>query len=180
MMNERTGAEEKTPGRALYLLCDIFKRIVAKMRFVDQISVTVIRFAGFVIAEFFYNFGVSLFILIFISLKNLGTHLFYEFSSFGAHNHSLATVDFVKKVNELDPGFSLEYDGTSYYIVYPQCYCSCVKRIDGQLPKAWCYCTLGYSRRMFETILGKEAEGELLSSIKAGDDVCRIRITVQA
>ena len=72
-------------------------------------------------------------------------------------------ADFVKKVNELDPGFSLEYDGTSYYVVYPQC-----------------YCTLGYSRRMFETILGKETEGELLSSIKAGDTVCRIRITVQA
>ena len=89
-------------------------------------------------------------------------------------------ADFVKKVNELDPGFSLEYDGTSYYIVYPQCYCSCVKRAEGQLPKAWCYCTLGYSRRMFETILGKETEGELLSSIKAGDTVCRIRITVQA
>ena len=89
-------------------------------------------------------------------------------------------ADFVKKVNELDPGFSLEYDGTSYYVVYPQCYCSCVKRAEGQLPKAWCYCTLGYSRRMFETILGKETEGELLSSIKAGDTVCRIRITVQA
>ena len=89
-------------------------------------------------------------------------------------------ADFVKKVNELDPGFSLEYDGTSYYVVYPQCYCSCVKRTDGQLPKAWCYCTLGYSRRMFETILGKETEGELLSSIKAGDTVCRIRLTVQA
>ena len=89
-------------------------------------------------------------------------------------------ADFVKKVNELDPGFSLEYDGTSYYVVYPQCYCSCVKRTDGHLPKAWCYCTLGYSRRMFETILGKETEGELLSSIKAGDTVCRIRITVQA
>ena len=89
-------------------------------------------------------------------------------------------ADFVKKVNELDPGFSLEYDGTSYYVVYPQCYCSCVKRTDGQLPKTWCYCTLGYSRRMFETILGKETEGELLSSIKAGDTVCRIRITVQA
>ena len=89
-------------------------------------------------------------------------------------------ADFVKKVNELDPGFSLEYDGTSYYVVYPQCYCSCVKRTDGQLPEAWCYCTLGYSRRMFETILGKETEGELLSSIKAGDTVCRIRITVQA
>ena len=89
-------------------------------------------------------------------------------------------ADFVKKVNELEPGFSLEYDGTSYYVVYPQCYCSCVKRTDGQLPKAWCYCTLGYSRRMFETILGKETEGELLSSIKAGDTVCRIRITVQA
>ena len=89
-------------------------------------------------------------------------------------------ADFVKKVNEPNSGFSQEYDGTSYYIVYPQCYCSCVKRAEGQLPKAWCYCTLGFSKRMFETILGKEVEGELLSSIKAGDAACRIRITPKA
>ena len=84
---------------------------------------------------------------------------------------------FVKTVNQQNLGFSLEYDGTSFYLMYPQCYCSCVKRIDEQLPKAWCYCTLGFTRRMFGTILGKEVRVELISSIKLGDAACRIKIT---
>ena len=85
---------------------------------------------------------------------------------------------FVKQANALDLGFSLEYDGTAYYLIYPKCYCSCVNRIGETLPAVWCYCTLGYSARMFGYIFGKKAEAELISSVKQGDAVCRIRITV--
>ena len=86
---------------------------------------------------------------------------------------------FVDQANALDLGFSLEYDGTAYYLIYPQCYCSCVSRTDEKMPKAWCYCTLGYSRRMFGYVFGKEVGTELISSVKQGDAVCRIKITVQ-
>ena len=85
---------------------------------------------------------------------------------------------FVEKANALDLGFSLEYDGTAYFLLYPQCYCSCVNRTDDLLPRTWCYCTLGYSRRMFGYIFGQEVRTELISSVKQGDAVCRIRITV--
>lgn len=85
---------------------------------------------------------------------------------------------FVEKANALDLGFSLEYDGRAYYLIYPQCYCSCVNGTGDLLPKAWCYCTLGYSRRMFGYIFGKEVRTELISSVKQGDAVCRIGITV--
>ena len=84
---------------------------------------------------------------------------------------------FVDQANALGFGFSLEYDGTAYYLIYPQCYCSCVNRIDETLPGAWCYCTLGYARRMFGYVFGKEVRTELISSVKQGDAVCRIRIT---
>ena len=57
-------------------------------------------------------------------------------------------ADFVKKVNELDPGFSLEYDGTSYYVVYPQpkhgatvrsdTAEGCLKRYSGKRPRGNC------------------------------------------
>ena len=83
---------------------------------------------------------------------------------------------FVEKVNKLNLGFTLEYDGTYFYLIYPQCYCSCVKRVDEKLSKTWCYCTLGYSKRMFENIFDKEVQVELLSAIKTGDKDCRIRI----
>ncbi len=85
---------------------------------------------------------------------------------------------FVEQANALDLGFSLEYDGTAYYLIYPHCYCSCVNRIDEPLPAIWCYCTLGYSGRMFGYVFGKEVRTELISSVKQGDAVCRIKITV--
>ena len=83
----------------------------------------------------------------------------------------------LEKVNKLNQGFTLEYDGKDFYLIYPQCYCSCVKRIGETLPKEWCYCTLGYTKRMFQYIFDKEVQVELLSSIKMGDDNCKIRIS---
>ena len=85
---------------------------------------------------------------------------------------------FVEKVNKLNQGFQIEHDGESFYLIYPQCYCSCVKRIDQPLSKVWCYCTLGYTKRMFEYIFSRAVEVELLNSVKIGDDICKIRITV--
>lgn len=85
---------------------------------------------------------------------------------------------FVEKANKLKLGFTLEYDGNSFYLVYPACYCSCVKRVDESLPRTWCYCTLGYTKRMFENIFEKEVCVELISSIKQGDAKCRIKIDV--
>lgn len=83
---------------------------------------------------------------------------------------------FVEKANALHLGFSLQQDGESLSLIYPQCYCSCVKRISAPLPAVWCYCTLRYTKRLFAYVFGKEVQVELLSSIKQGDPVCRIRI----
>ena len=83
---------------------------------------------------------------------------------------------FVQKVNKLNLGFTFEYDGTYYYLIYPQCYCSCVKRIAEPMSKTWCYCTLGYSKRMFENIFECEVQVELLESVKLGSQQCRIRV----
>lgn len=83
---------------------------------------------------------------------------------------------FVEKANKLNQGFKVEYDGKDFYLIYPQCYCSCVKRINEDLPATWCYCTLGYTKKMFEYIFDREVNVELLSSVKMGNDVCKIRI----
>ena len=83
---------------------------------------------------------------------------------------------FAEKINQLKLGLSLEYDGNDFFLIYPVCYCSCVNKNEETLPKAWCYCTLGYTKRMFEIIFGKEVQAELISSVKTGDPECRIRI----
>lgn len=85
-------------------------------------------------------------------------------------------LTFIKKANDLKQGFTLQFDGENYFLIYPQCYCSCVKRVDATLPKAWCDCTLGYTKKMFSYIFSCEVQVELMSSVKMGDNVCRIKI----
>lgn len=85
--------------------------------------------------------------------------------------------DFVEKANRLNQGFSIELKDDALTLIYPQCYCSCVKRIDKPLPKVWCYCTLGYTKRMFENVLERAVTVELLESVKTGGNKCVIKIT---
>jgi len=84
--------------------------------------------------------------------------------------------DFTKRAVKLNQGFTIEYESGNFILIYPQCYCSCVKRVEQLLPETWCYCTLGYTKRMFETVLSCKVEVELLSSVKTGGEVCKIRI----
>jgi hypothetical protein len=86
-------------------------------------------------------------------------------------------ADFAEKASALNQGYTIEYDGGALILIYPQCYCSCVKRVSRPISKTWCYCTLGYTKRMFGHILGREVGVALLESVKTGGDACRIRVS---
>lgn len=85
--------------------------------------------------------------------------------------------EFVEKANKLEQGFTIGYKDNALFLTYPQCYCSCVKRIDKPIGKAWCYCTVGYATRMFQTVLSKAVTVELLESVKMGDKQCVMKIS---
>lgn len=89
-------------------------------------------------------------------------------------------AEFVEKANKLELGFMLAYESEAFYLIYPTCYCSCLKRVDAPLSKTWCYCTLGYTKRLMENVFDRSINVELISSIKQGDPECRIRITMMA
>lgn len=86
--------------------------------------------------------------------------------------------EFARKVTEMNQGYAVEYDGQAFDLVYPECYCPCVSQVDGNLPEAWCDCTLGYTKRMFDYILAWDVRVELVQSIKTGGTECRVRIFV--
>lgn len=86
------------------------------------------------------------------------------------------TKEFVSKANGLGQGFTIEAKDNAIILVYPNCYCSCVKRIDKNLPKIWCYCTLGYTKKMFEHVFDRKVDVELLESVKTGGTKCMIKI----
>ena len=86
--------------------------------------------------------------------------------------------DFAGKVNKLNQGFTIQHKDGDLFIIYPQCYCSCVKRIDKSISKSWCYCTLGYTKKLFEHVLDSAVEVELIESIKTGGNVCKVKINL--
>jgi hypothetical protein len=63
---------------------------------------------------------------------------------------------------------------------YYACHCSFVREnIKDQqenIPKEWCYCSAGFAKHPFETILGQELDVELLSTPLDGDHLCRFKI----
>lgn len=85
--------------------------------------------------------------------------------------------DYAEKLNHLNLGASFWCENNSLYMSYPVCYCSYVKKTDKLLPASWCYCTLGYTKYMFEFVFDCEIETELLESVKTGGTRCVIKIT---
>lgn len=93
---------------------------------------------------------------------------------------SSATMDeFIDRINKLDQGFTMEHEDNLLFLVYPRCYCACANKLDKPLPRSWCYCTLGYTKRMFEGILDRHVDVKLIQSVKTGGSVCRIKITCE-
>ena len=87
--------------------------------------------------------------------------------------------EFVRLHNENEKYGTLEYiDENTFLMCYPQCYCSCVKHVEGILPKTWCYCTLGYAKKLFSQVFDEKIEVELLESVKTGGKRCAVKVTL--
>lgn len=88
-----------------------------------------------------------------------------------------STEQFVKLFNENETFASFEYISENKMLFcYPECYCACVKRAQQNIPKTWCYCTLGNAEGIFEEVFKKDVKVSLLDSIIAGADRCVIEV----
>ena len=85
---------------------------------------------------------------------------------------------FVDDFNANETFASLEYlSERKLRFCYPQCYCACVKRVPGSVPKAWCYCTLGNIESIFKQVFPQHnPRATLIESIKTGGTRCIIEI----
>ena len=98
--------------------------------------------------------------------------------------HSIRMVESLRKnvgteaAVEFEETFaSLEYISEHKILFcYPQCYCSCVKRVPQGLPKTWCYCTLGNAEGIFRNVFKQDVKVSLCESIKSGSNKCVIEV----
>jgi hypothetical protein len=64
-------------------------------------------------------------------------------------------------------------------------YCHCPRLRDAlalgeRMPLDYCYCGAGFYQALWEEILGRPVRVEVVTSVAAGDDACRIRIDLSA
>lgn len=79
--------------------------------------------------------------------------------------------------NEYAGKHQVWHNGSDLYFSYPVCYCSSVKRVNKTLPKTWCLCTVGYTKKLFDYVLDSDTNVELRESIKLGNSRCVIKVT---
>lgn len=64
------------------------------------------------------------------------------------------------------------------FLQFHFCPCPMLAEVDRLETNTWCQCTTGYSKVLFEKAFGCNADVELLKSIKMGDPVCLMKITL--
>lgn len=70
----------------------------------------------------------------------------------------------------------LFYKNESLYLQFQFCPCPMLVNVEKLDTLTWCQCSAGYSKVLFEKAFCCEVDVELLKSIKAGDDVCLMKI----
>lgn len=73
----------------------------------------------------------------------------------------------------------LSYKDGYLYLQFNFCPCPMLEEVDKLESHTWCQCTTGYSKVLFEKAFDCKVDVELLKSIKAGDDICLMRIIPQ-
>ncbi len=76
-------------------------------------------------------------------------------------------------------GGHLRREGAMIHALYDHCYCGSVNKSTEPFSPTYCYCSCGWYRQLFETLLERPVEVELLSSIIQGDENCRFLIHIQ-
>ena len=64
------------------------------------------------------------------------------------------------------------------FLQFTFCPCPMLADVDRLETSTWCQCTTGYSKVLFESAFGCEADVDLLKSIKMGDDICLMKIAL--
>lgn len=88
--------------------------------------------------------------------------------------------DLLNRLNEVHIGGGhLWRDGDVIHASYNRCYCGSVSKTRQPFSATYCHCSCGWYRQLFETLLDRPVEVELLSSIIQGDERCQFLIHIR-
>jgi predicted hydrocarbon binding protein len=72
----------------------------------------------------------------------------------------------------------VQQDGDVVRVICTECLCPAAKDITERLSDTYCYCSLGWMKETFGTVIGKPVGVELVQSIVRGAETCEFVITL--
>jgi hypothetical protein len=79
-------------------------------------------------------------------------------------------------------GWKIDYDKTNGVIIADEnknyCVCPMINKEKGVASAAICYCSEGFSEKMFSEVAGKPVKATVLTSIYRGDPSCRYKVVL--
>jgi len=90
---------------------------------------------------------------------------------------SAGLPEFLARLGEVFEALQIEDDAV--YVVYPRCYCDQIQgAAPGEIPDAYCNCSVGWIREIFEQALGRPIHVERVRTVVSGGDECRFRVAL--
>jgi hypothetical protein len=85
--------------------------------------------------------------------------------------------DLLERLNQAHiGGGKMHREGEVIYASYERCYCGSVSKGRQSISATYCSCSCGWYQQLFETLLEKPVQVELVDSIIHGADICRFII----
>lgn len=85
--------------------------------------------------------------------------------------------DLLERLNQAHiGGGQLRREGDTIHATYQRCYCGSVSKTRQPISTTYCQCSCGWFKRLFETLLEKPVQVQLVDSIAHGADVCTFTI----
>jgi hypothetical protein len=81
--------------------------------------------------------------------------------------------------NERAKAAGLSFANGELFLQFPFCTCPMLASVDKLDSITWCQCTTGYSKVLFEKAFNCSVKVDLIKSVKLGDDICLMKITLQ-
>ncbi|MFO8006121.1 MAG: DUF6144 family protein [Candidatus Brocadiia bacterium] len=77
-------------------------------------------------------------------------------------------------------GGHLRREGSLIRGHYDHCYCAWVNAVPGLVSSTFCYCSAGWLRELFESVLGEPVDVRFVQTVLGGGDRCEFIVTSPA
>jgi hypothetical protein len=114
------------------------------------------------------------------AMGNICFHNFFGKIAEDIKKKSDGIVELIHNINKMSGGEYFKLEDNKIYAKFNLCLCQVgVKETEEPIPKTYCNCSLGWMKGLFNTLLDKPFDVEMLDSIVSGGKSCQFVISLE-